>query len=462
MLKVIKIKLKLNPCQKLIINELIDTSNYVYNKTLEYTKNGYKPNFINLRNILVTEKSKINDDLYRELTQNIRNLKLDKKQLEEIKSQRNKEKEDIRNGKKKRKVKKRNEISDEELESKIKAIDEDINVKKIQFSQAEKEIASVKNLNINEWELKTPKAIRSFAVQDVCDAYKSSFSNLKKGNIKYFEMNYRKHFNRESCITIPKQSITFCEDKNKKHVFNIFKTFFNKEDVNINIGKRKIKQNLVIDHDCKLIRKNNEYWICCPVDVTIKDDKQNLNYCGVDPGIRTFMTTFGNNGVFEYNHNKTLLDKLNKQIYYIREKRNKNCNNKFIGLRKREAKKENLVNELHWKTIHHLLSSNDVIMYGDIKSHNIVKNKKNKILNRNVNDLKFYSFKSRLLYKAKELNKLVFQINEAYTSQCCSNCGSINKPGKSKVYNCSECKITYDRDANAAKNILIKGISTCL
>lgn len=84
--------MKLNPCQKLIINEWIETSNYVYNKTLEYTKNGYKPNFINLRNILVTEKSKVNDDLYQELTQNISNLKLDKKQLEEIKSQRNKEK----------------------------------------------------------------------------------------------------------------------------------------------------------------------------------------------------------------------------------------------------------------------------------------------------------------------------------------------------------------------------------
>jgi len=30
--------------------------------------------------------------------------------------------------------------------------------------------------------------------------------------------------------------------------------------------------------------------------------------------------------------------------------------------------------------------------------------------------------------------------------------------GSSKTYNCSNCKTTIDRDINAAKNILIKGI----
>ena len=33
------------------------------------------------------------------------------------------------------------------------------------------------------------------------------------------------------------------------------------------------------------------------------------------------------------------------------------------------------MDELHWKTINRLLKMNDFIFYGDIKSHDVVKNK---------------------------------------------------------------------------------------
>ena len=52
-----------------------------------------------------------------------------------------------------------------------------------------------------------------------------------------------------------------------------------------------------------------------------------------------------------------------------------------------------------------MIKCNDVVLYGDIKSHNIVKNGKNKKLNRNFNDMKFYTFKQRLMYKI-ELNNV--------------------------------------------------------
>ena len=86
------------------------------------------------------------------------------------------------------------------------------------------------------------------------------------------------------------------------------------------------------------------------------------------------------------------------------------------GICKCERKKENIVDELHWKTINDIISSNDVIFYGDIKSHNIVKKGKNKSLNRNFNDLKFYVFSERLLYKSSLNSKMVININEAFTT----------------------------------------------
>ena len=50
-------------------------------------------------------------------------------------------------------------------------------------------------------------------------------------------------------------------------------------------------------------------------------------------------------------------------------------------------------------------------------------------------------------------------INEYLTSQICSSCGSINKC--SKIYRC-KCGNVMDRDLNAAKNILNRGITVHL
>ena len=206
-----------------------------------------------------------------------------------------------------------------------------------------------------------------------------------------------------------------------------------------------------------------------------------VNYCGIDPGIRTFMTTFGNNGCTEYKHDKSILDKLNKEIIILKNNRSKqikhlkikknedNITTKNIYSRirkkafvKREEKKINVIDELHWKSIKNILNYNDVIFYGDIKSHDIVKHGSNKNLNKSFNDMKFYKFKQRLIYKASIENKQVFCINEAFTTQTCSFCGNKYKPECSKIYNCVNCKNIIDRDINAAKNILMKGIMTYL
>ena len=70
----------------------------------------------------------------------------------------------------------------------------------------------------------------------------------------------------------------------------------------------------------------------------------------------------------------------------------------------------------------------------------------------------FYKFKTRLQYKALVENKKIFEVNEAYTTQTCSYCGNMYKPECSKIYDCNKCKKNIDRDINAAKNILMKGI----
>jgi hypothetical protein len=337
-----------------------------------------------------------------------------------------------------------------------KIIDEEIKKCKDELKEVCRTLKSSKNENIsNEWEFDTPKDIRAGAVNDVCKAYKTAFTNLKNGNIKRFKLNFRKKSSCSKSFVVPSTLIKIHTDENNKRSFRIAPNFL-KDDCTVNIGRRTLKKHktLSIENDCRIVKKNREYFIFVPITVEKKEKAPVKNYCGIDPGVRTFMTSFGNEGVVEYKHNSDLLKRLNDKINTLKNLK------KRKGICKCERKKENIIDELHWKTINDIISSNDVIFYGDIKSHNIVKKGKNKSLNRNFNDLKFYVFSERLLYKASLNSKMVIKINEAFTTKTCSCCGTMKDVGSSKTYECDYCKNVLDRDFNASKNILMKGIIT--
>jgi len=96
------------------------------------------------------------------------------------------------------------------------------------------------------------------------------------------------------------------------------------------------------------------------------------------------------------------------------------------------------------------------VYWGDIKSHGIVKDGKNKFLNLAFNDLKFYQLKQRLLYKAYVYGKKVFMVPEHYTTKTCSCCGTINNNvGSKEVFACGNCKMVTGRDMNASKNMML-------
>jgi transposase len=343
-------------------------------------------------------------------------------------------------------------------------LDQLVHQKTNELRDKAKLMPSARNLQLHEWEINTPKEVRAGAVNDVCKAYKTGFTNLRAGNIKFFKLGYRKHIHVTKSVLIPKNYIGV-----KSGSLRLAPRFF-KDQCEFKIGKKTLKRHeqLVVEHDSRIIKKKNEYWIMIPVAVPSKPKTTPVNYCGIDPGSRTFMTSFGNNGLKEYLHNTDLLNKLNAKIKVLKSLRTRpKMQHQRNGCRKRavnkiETRKSNIVDECQWKTIRDVLMCNDVVFYGDIKSHDIVKRCTNRTLNTSLNDLKLYKFKERLLYKASLTNKRVFVINEAYTTQTCSDCGHMYKPGCSKVYNCSSCSHTMDRDVNAAKNILMKGIITCL
>ncbi|UXM84467.1 transposase [Methanococcus aeolicus] len=67
-------------------------------------------------------------------------------------------------------------------------------------------------------------------------------------------------------------------------------------------------------------------------------------------------------------------------------------------------------------------------------------------------------------YKAEEKGVIIEQVNEAYTSQTCSNCGVVKKSNRKYrgLYVCSECGIVLNADINGAVNILKRAYSVAL
>ena len=417
-MKAIKIKLKINQEKKNLFNQWFKSSNFSYNKAVSAIRNGHAINEFSLRDKFVTANTKKTNPEYQRMETQIKTLRQEKKQTKDT------------------------------------SIDEKIKVIQLELKEKKKEMKSTKNEGVYEWELETPKAVRSESIRDVCKAYKTLFTMLKQGNIRRFQVGFRRKTNPNQCMGIPKSMI-----ENKNGHLIIGPSYFDTVDkAKISMGKKTMKRykNIEINHDCRMVKKHNEYWLFVPVQIEPCTEKRAWSsYSGVDPGIRTFMTSFGTNGCNEYEHNESKIKNVDTKI-----KRMKVCK-KYVrkqSLWKQEQRKEHYIDEIHWKTIKSLLSCNDVLFYGDIKSHNIVRGNKNRTLNRDTNNLKFYKFKERLLFKASEQRKIVICTKEHYTTKTCSFCGTMNEPGISKLYYCSSCKKRVGRDVNAAKNILMKGL----
>ncbi len=68
----------------------------------------------------------------------------------------------------------------------------------------------------------------------------------------------------------------------------------------------------------------------------------------------------------------------------------------------------------------------------------------------------FKDLLSKITYKALDAGLKVVEVDPAYTSQKCHQCGSISKENRQSQskYNCSKCGLIFNADLNAAKNIL--------
>ena len=105
-----------------------------------------------------------------------------------------------------------------------------------------------------------------------------------------------------------------------------------------------------------------------------------------------------------------------------------------------------------------LINENQVICLEDLQVKNMVKNH---CLAKSISDVSWSKFVELLKYKVDWYGRELVQIDKFFpSSKLCSNCGNIKKDLtlKDRVYQCSSCGTTLDRDYNASLNILSEGL----
>ncbi|MBE9094333.1 RNA-guided endonuclease TnpB family protein [Tychonema sp. LEGE 07203] len=104
-----------------------------------------------------------------------------------------------------------------------------------------------------------------------------------------------------------------------------------------------------------------------------------------------------------------------------------------------------------------VVQSNDLIAYEDLRIKNMAKNH---CLAKSINDASWYQFRIWLEYFGKVFERVTVAVNPQYTSQECSNCGAIVKKALSTRTHVCRCGFAIDRNENAARNILSRGLGT--
>ncbi|MCU0541420.1 MAG: transposase [Oscillatoriaceae cyanobacterium Prado104] len=210
----------------------------------------------------------------------------------------------------------------------------------------------------------------------------------------------------------------------------------------------------------RLVKSAGGVYVQFCIDVNRKEHiEPSGNTLGLDVGLKEYYTD--SNGVTVEN----------PRFLRIGEKVLKRCHRKVsrkVKGSKNRGKARQILGKRHLKISRQrkdhaiklarcVISSNDVVAYEDLRIKNLVKNH---CLAKSINDASWYQFRIWLEYFGKVFDRVTVAVNPQYTSQECSNCGRVVRKTLSTRTHVCQCGCSLDRDLNAARNILSRGLGT--
>ncbi len=224
------------------------------------------------------------------------------------------------------------------------------------------------------------------------------------------------------------------------------------------IGRVRVRWHRPIEGEIKTVRITHRAgcWYACfacevPMPEALPDTDRTV---GIDVGISALLTTSDGEKIDNPNYYRKSQRRLRvAQRQLARAQRG--SRNRRRALLRVQRQQEHVANQR--KDFLHKLSTELVQGYAkialeDLRVRNMVRNHH---LSKSILDSGWSMFRQYLTYKAASAGREIRVVDPAYTSKCCSCCGTIfqNFDLSTRWVEC-DCGLSLDRDHNAAINIL--------
>ena len=196
------------------------------------------------------------------------------------------------------------------------------------------------------------------------------------------------------------------------------------------------------------------------VDAPVKSTPNQSTAVGIDVGLKAFATLSTGETIANPRFLKKSLKKL-KRLSRQHSKKKKagppggsaNRDKSRIRLARQHERVTNQRNDFLHKTSTRIVRENQTVCVENLNICGMMKNHK---LARAIADVSWGSFVSMLAYKCEWQGKNLVKIGRFEPSSRLCTCGTINRELtlKVRVWRCSNCGTTHDRDILAANNIV--------
>jgi putative transposase len=216
---------------------------------------------------------------------------------------------------------------------------------------------------------------------------------------------------------------------------------------------------------CAVVREPDGKWFASLVYdevVSLQDVQIPTSWSapvGIDLGLKSLIATSDGEKV---EHPK-FLRKAEKRLKHLQRllSRKKNGSKNRSKARQRVASQHAKVArqraDFNHKLSADLVKKHDLIAFEDLQIRNMVRNR---ALAKSISDAGWGQLRSFSEYKAERASKLVVKVLPAYSTQECCFCGTLNQvPLGVRVFDCRGCNRTLDRDLNAARIVLKRGLT---
>ncbi|MCG9133974.1 transposase [Candidatus Poribacteria bacterium] len=316
------------------------------------------------------------------------------------------------------------------------------------------------------WHTETPRQIKVGAVMDACQAVgNAKIKGKKTGEFQKVSFRSRKR----------RQTLYLRADSVKENGFYVRLLGEMKMSEPLpakpqGTGKVSERDTDAEVKDSQLILENGRYFLCVVYVEKKKTREPSGRIVALDPGVRDFMTFFTEDG-FGWLGQQCInrIQRLCQHCdnLYARATREKRPLRRALrkAANKIKVKIRNLIDELHKKVAHFLVTHFDIILLPTFETKQMTKRGARKLRKKSVRQmltLSHYKFKAFLKQKAFEYGIQVIDVCEAYTSKTVSWTGEIvANLGGSKVIK-SSAGHRMDRDLNGARGIFIKNVARAL